>query len=282
MINKYVKIIHELEAHLNEISLENDDIISFSEQAIEVILKSFLEIKKYVLTTGFKNLEEEVLFFKELKPKIVSKLIYHNAIYKIETKKPNGGSKNIRKYYNNELSKLKRFFDNNLDFFKYYRTGSSYLDDHYFVRERHNLKLSIDSFYFEADHRFSTSHDYKVAKIIANDLIQVYLEGQLLTLEINGSSSFQQDKELPLLNWTANKTSLIELIYALHLQSAINNGNIDIKTIVKLTEKFLNIDLGDFYHTYLELKNRKINRTKFLDSIREGLQRKMDEEDEEN
>ncbi|SEM92029.1 RteC protein, partial [Chryseobacterium taichungense] len=31
----------------------------------------------------------------------------------------------------------------------------------------------LDTFYFEADHRFSTSHDYKVAKIIANDLIQV-------------------------------------------------------------------------------------------------------------
>jgi hypothetical protein len=40
-------------------------------------------------------------------------------------------------------------------------------------------KLSLDTYYFEADHNFTTSHDYKVAKIIANDLIQVYLEDQL-------------------------------------------------------------------------------------------------------
>ena len=47
------------------------------------------------------------------------------------------------------------------------------------MRGKHDVKLSIDTYYFEADHSFSTSHDYKAAKIIANDLIQVYLEDQL-------------------------------------------------------------------------------------------------------
>jgi|GEM_PF-1412343 len=41
------------------------------------------------------------------------------------------------------------------------------------------IKLSLNTYYFEADYTFSTSHDYKVAKILANDLIQVYLENQL-------------------------------------------------------------------------------------------------------
>ena len=37
---------------------------------------------------------------------MVSKLIYYNAIYKIETKKPYG-AKPIRNYLNNELKNLK-------------------------------------------------------------------------------------------------------------------------------------------------------------------------------
>ena len=41
-----------------------------------------------------------------------------------------------------------------------------------------------------------------------------------------------------------------------------------------------NIDLGDFYHSYLELKARKMNRTKFLDSLRDALIKRMDEQDE--
>ncbi len=43
--------------------------------------------------------------------------------------------------------------------------------------------MALDSFYFEADHTFSTSHDFKVAKILAHDLIQVYLEDKLLIME---------------------------------------------------------------------------------------------------
>ncbi|WP_449441376.1 RteC domain-containing protein [Sphingobacterium corticibacter] len=42
-------------------------------------------------------------------------------MYKIETKKPYG-TKPIRKYLNKELKKLKRFFDNKIDFYKYYRS----------------------------------------------------------------------------------------------------------------------------------------------------------------
>src|SRR5690606_41664277 len=91
---------------------------------------------------------------------------------KIETKKPYR-AKPIRKYLNKELKKLNRFFDNNLDFYKYYRSNNSFLDESFFVRGNHDIKLWLDTYYFQTDHSFSTSHDYKVAKIIANDLIQV-------------------------------------------------------------------------------------------------------------
>lgn len=83
-----------------------------------------------------------------------------------------------------------------------------------------------------------------------------------------------------MLNWTASKTALIELIYALHAQDVFENGNADIKLIAKSFESFCNIDLVDFYRTYLELKNRKLNRTKFLNTMHESLLKKMDEQDE--
>jgi len=164
----------------------------------------------------------------------VSKIIYYNAIYKIETKKPYG-AKSIKKYLNNELRKLKRYFDNNLEFYKYYRTNNSFIDDKLFVRGKYDIKLSLDTFYFEADHRFSTSHDYKVAKIIANDLIQVYLEDRLNNINLKKGSDAS-------LNWTASKTSLTEIIYALYSHGVFNNGNADIKLIAKtsLCEKEFN------------------------------------------
>ena len=269
----YTETLHKLETEINDLEIETDHSIQRIEAVIDIILKYLSEVKKYVLNRGFKNIGEEIHFFKYQKPTIVSKLIYYNAIYKIETKKPYG-SKPIKKYLNDELRKLKRYFDNNLEFYKYYRTNSTFIDDKLFVRGKHDIKLSLDTFYFEADHSFSTSHDFKAAKIIANDLIQVYLEDQLHR-PVHKSKSI----ELSNLNWRGSKTALTELIYALHAQGAFDN--VDIKIIAKTFESIFNVDLGDFYHTFMELKARKINRTKFLDNLRDALIKRMDEQEED-
>lgn len=274
MIDYCHTIINELDDRINELTYEPNNSLVAYENAIVLVLQKLEEIKKYIKRNGFKDDDEEILFFKQLKPQLVSKLIYFNAIYKIETKRPRGGDKTIKKYLNVELSKIKRYFDANLEFYKYYRTNSTHLDNKFFLRGKHDIKLSLDTYYFEADHNFTTSHDYKVAKIIANDLIQVYLEDQL------SNNNQRKLLETPPLNWTGSKTSLIELIYSLHSQGSIDNGNADIKIIAKTFENIFNIDLGDFYHSYLELKGRKINRTKFLDSLRDALIKRMDEQDE--
>ena len=280
-MNNFCKeVIRKLDEDIKELSFEEDNIILLSEAVVELILTRIQEIKKYVLEKGFEDLDEEIHFFKKVKPSIVSKLIYYNAIYKIESKKPYGDGKAVKKYLENEITKLKRFFDNNLDFYRYYRTNSTYLDNKYFIRGKHDIKLSLDTYYFESDQSFATSHDYKAAKISANDLIQVYLEDQLFNKNSNPSARNHTIAPLAL-SWTSSKTALIELIYALHSQATFNNGSVDIKVIAKTFEEVFNIELGDFYRKYLELRNRKTNRTKFIDSLRENLIRKMDEQDEE-
>lgn len=272
----YKDKLRELDSRLDELKIEFDEPIQLSEMAVNLILNYLKDIKLYVLEKGFSEEKDEIHFFKKLKPSILSKLIYYNAVFKIETKKPYGGFKSIKKYLTNEQIRLRKFFDNNLEFYKYFRTDSTYLDNKYFLRGKHDIKLSLDTYYFESDHNFSTSHDYKVAKILANDLIQVYIEDQLASLhKINKPSTIQTS-----LNWTASKTSLIELIYALHYQGVFDNGNADVKLIAKYFESVFNIELGDFYHTYLELRNRKMSRTKFLDTLKESLIKKMDEQEE--
>jgi len=269
----YIEIQHNLETSINELGIETELSIQEIELVIHLILKCLSEVKEYVLKRGFKNTDEEIRFFKYQKPVIVSKLIYYNAIYKIEARKPYG-AKPIRNYLNKELKKLKRFFDNNIDFYKYYRSNNSFLDENFFVRGKHDIKLWLDTYYFQSDQTFSTSHDYKVAKIIANDLIQVYIENQLYS-KTQDSKSVASQK----LNWTGSKTAMIELIYALNCQGIFDNGNSDIRLIAQYFENTFNIDLGNFYQTFLELRTRKINRTKFLDELREGLLKKMDEQD---
>lgn len=270
----------ETNTQLIFISQETDEPIKAAELSIKVLLTVIDKLKKFILKHKFSNEAEEIHFFKTIKPQFVSKLIYHNRIYNIETKRPYGGEEVVRKFLLNELDKLKRFFDNNLDFYKYHRTNSTYLDYKYFVRCRHDIKLSLDTFYFEADHRFATSHDYKVAKIIAHDLVQVYLEDELANLDRKEDRLKASRLTGAKLNWTETKTALTELIYALHSQKVFDHGNVEIKDIAAYFQIVFNIDLGDYYRTYLELRMRKNDRTKFLNSLTNCLDKRMDEAEE--
>lgn len=273
---------NELDSQLQFIRLETGDIIKEAELSIKVLLSAVDKLKKFILRYKFKDDDEEIHFFKYLKPQFISRLIYHNRVFNIETKKPYGGEKVLRKYLNNELDKLKRFFDNNLDFYKYHRTNSTYLDHKYFIRGKHDIKLSLDTFYFEADHRFCTSHDYKVAKIIAHDLVQVYLEDEIASLgrkEMKDNLK-EENRSKPAVIWTGSKVALIELMYALHADGSLNNGKIELNAIADFFQKTFDIDLGQFNRSFLELRERKTGRTKFIDTLREKLIKRMDDADE--
>lgn len=278
-----VKFISDLESELESrllfLSLEFAKPLKRAEASMLEINNALKKLKSFILRTKFTSDSEEIDFFKNRKPFILSKLIYYNEIYRIETRKPSGGEKMIRKYYQTELMKLKSFFEENVDFYGYYRTNSTYLDHKYFLRKKLDISLSLDSFVFESDARFSTSHDYKAAKIMANDLLEVYLNDELLKLNKHTEEQYRISTPKAKMAWTDNKTSLIELIYALHCKGSFNNGNADIKEISAYFEAVLNVELGDVYRTYLELKNRTF-RTKFLSNLQNLLTEKMSAQDE--
>ncbi|MFN3752567.1 RteC domain-containing protein [Flavobacterium sp.] len=273
-----LRLLEDLETQLKEIELAKKETIEHVEDSIRKTISVLETLKTNFVKYKFESKKDEISFFRDIKPQFVSKLIYYNEIYNIMTNKPFGGNKTLRKYYTGELAKLKSFYTENVEFFKYYRNGNTYLDNKYFVRGRYDIKLTLDSFYFQADSRFSTSHDFKVAKIMANNLIQNYLESEIVKIE-NKAPLFNLT-ERQVQKWTGTKIALIELVYALHAEGVFNNGASDLKETAKFFEEVFDVDLGQFHRTFFEMRARKADRTKFLNSLRDTLVRRMDEVDE--
>jgi hypothetical protein len=273
-------LMSELEHQLKLIHLETENPVQLSEQAIKNTVATLEKLKTFFIKYKQPNKTEEIEFFRDIKPKFASKLIYYNEIYSIETNKPLGPQKTIGKYYKAELNKLKVFFKNNREFYRYYRTGNNCLDNKYFIRAKYDLRLMVDSFYFQLDHRFATSHDYKVARILANDEIKKFLEEQIEKLG-RKIITIQSPSPLPKApKWTGSKVELIELIYALHTEGVFNNGTSGLKEVTTFFEYSFNIDLGQFNRVFLEIRNRKSERTKFLNTLKNKLMIRMDEADE--
>ncbi len=280
MSTKFKEMLFELTEQLNFINLELDDPIAKSEKSIDITIKVINNVKKQFLKNKSISHDVEIDFFKNIKPKFTALYIYHNAIFKIETKMPHGGDRIIRKYINKELKNLNRYFDNNLDFYNYHRTGNTFLDFKYFIRGNHDLKLRLDSFYFEADHNFATSHDFKVAKILAHDLVEVYLESKLLNMGKKKCKEKSQREPKGKMVWTGSKVSLTEILYAFQTSGVFNNGTAELKDIANYFEQVFDIDLGQYRRTFLEIRGRKTDKTKFINSLQEDLIHRLEKSDE--
>ncbi|MCB0461137.1 MAG: RteC domain-containing protein [Flavobacteriaceae bacterium] len=281
-MHRYEEIIKKLDTQLEQLESENDDVLLKAEKGVNISKDVLEQLRKSVSDKQFKSKELEIYFFKNVKPHVISKLIYYVKLFNIESKRPRGSSKSQIKYFNNEIDKLQQYFNDNLEFYQYYRRGAMFLDNQYFLRGKTDIRLHPESFHFFADNQFSTSHDSTVATILAYDMLIIHLkkEADKLINSNNMETVINPFQKQSRLFWTANKTDLVELIYALHSSKSINSGTVDIKEMAMACEHLFNIDLGDFYRTFLEIRSRKINQTKFIDNLRDSLLQKMAELDE--
>lgn len=281
-MKKYNNIVNNLNSALDFLEAETENILIKAEEGIKITKRALMQTRKDVIKNSFKSQTDEIIFFKNIKPKIYSKLIYYVKLFNIESKRPRSSKKSQIKYFNHQIDKLQNYFNDNLEFHHYYRRGATSFDEQYFLRGKENIRLHPDTFHFFTDEHFSTSHDSTVTTILAYDMLIVYLKKEIDKLENNNLVDNPNEKNCKnsKLFWTVNKTDLIELIYALDSVGAINSGAADIKKMATACEQIFNIELGDYYRTYLEIRSRKTNQTKFLDKMKDSLLTRMENADE--
>lgn len=247
---------------------------------VEFLQRSLEDMRTYIVNHPFSNKEEEIYFFKHIKPEVLSRLLYFTEIYNTEMRKPHGSIEVLKKYYNDRLDELTSYFESNLDFYQYYRSKATHLDSHYFVRGHIDFKLCPNCVPYDRDPEFSTCYDHKAAQILANDMLCIYLNKKLHGVDkqviIAKSRSFLPEHPF---RWTATKIAAVELGYAIYAAGILNNGQADIKEIMTFMEASFQINLGDYYRTYITMKDRKKDRTSFLNSLIKSLLKKMDEDD---
>ncbi|HAO06106.1 MAG TPA: tetracycline regulation of excision, RteC [Chryseobacterium sp.] len=226
----------------------------------------------------FENNFEEVNFFKVLKPLLLWPLIYHSQIYQIEKNIPDGGYRAVKAHYKIELSKINSFFNDNKDFYRYYRTQNNSLDNIYFRRGKTDIILIGDSYEFEFDDKYSTTYSYKISKILANERLVEFIEAKIRSLNDDLEQLSNKKGHLIPMHWSFGKSALVELIYALDSIGALDNGNAQLKNIAYNFSLLFQTDLKDIYRIYSQLKLRKIEKTKFIDNLKTAYVRRLETE----
>ncbi|MGJ1311770.1 RteC domain-containing protein [Sphingobacterium multivorum] len=237
-------------------------------------------VKKSITQKGFNDEAEEINFFRTIKPQILGKLIYYNKVYRIETTCPVSNGKMYYSYFSSQLANLKREYIEhicNADFYRYYRSGRTDRDDIYFKRGNINYHDGLNSIVFEIDPAFSTFFDYKVSRIIANELLYTYLLTKINPDE-SLDTNLQKTESSKDIFWTDSKNALVELIYALYASGVISHGKIGIRKISLMFQVLFRIPLSDLHHAFHRMKTRTGSRTAFLDQLKISLEEYMDKD----
>lgn len=229
------------------------------------------KLKNFVIDYEFESEQAEIYFFKHIKPRLVSRLIFYCQVYNIEMNRPMGGVNIQREYLNKELNNLQDYIERRPEFYSYYRLGATHNDVHYFTREKLVLgRQYLEPTMSEREPKYSTNCDFKLAKILANEQLEIMLKSQLDELE-------HPNNETVHFSWTTKKTYLIELLYALDSYRAF--GRTPLKKVVFVIQKYLGIDLGNISSAFAEMKERN-EPTPFLDELKEALLHRMKRSDD--
>jgi len=110
------------------------------------------------------------------------------------------------------------------------------------------------------------------------DLIdrKIEFEEKQIFAEQNVSGCPFQNQAISKINlqWTAKKTDLIELLYALHDAGCFNSGKVSLNQIATNFEKAFNCDLSHFSRDFNEMRIR-LDKTPFIDKLKNCLTDRM-------
>lgn len=251
-----------LQTRLKEIAdlhSAEDDLQRLS-KAVTDIREIIAELKRFTAKYSFRDVEEEVRFFKEVKPIFLSQYIYYKKMFSVLFYNSFWDRKSQIQGYYKVLKSLQAFAIKNEEFYEYCMSGATYRDHAYFTRK--NQVLST----VDLDEKFSTGYDLKLSKILAHELVKQYIIDALRKLQKGQDSSATTT-----LTWTDSKVSLIELIYALHTSGVFNHGKSELKQIVRCFEEQFSVELGNYARVFSEIRIRKSGQTNFLDHLRGRL-----------
>lgn len=277
----YSSAMQRITKQISEFDLNRNELVHDSRTMITFLKEELFRLKQFISTYTFENEMEEIDFFKYKKPAMLSWLIYFSKIYWIETNAPSFSEDIRRDYYLSQLHPLKEAFDKDAIFYQYHRSGATHCDTYYFVRGQSDVNIYTESFFFDYDVSFLHFYDYKVACLFANERLFTFLCNRMKS---HGITHDVQEEINRLLGtkyqWTESIAALVQLIYALHVVGCINNGRTEIKELAGLFSIIFNVDLGDFYHSFIALKNKKGSPTSFLDSLVRRLKEYMQREED--
>jgi hypothetical protein len=179
---EWERLFVELQAVLQDcLYLPPDDPLKIIECCFIKSDQYWTKVKNQVSQYTFPAPEEEIHFFKHLKPAFTSEVEYYNLLYHVEIFKP-VSAEDLRAFWLREQHRLADFIRDHDAFYKYYKDGDTHKDEQYFIRANSQpLRLS-DAKIYDRDTNATTGYDHLITSILALEKFDAYVKQKLKDL----------------------------------------------------------------------------------------------------
>lgn len=143
---------------------------------------------------GFSSEEEEVHFFKNIKPDFYGQQVFVIERYTLERNMPYRDAEAQRLYFLAEVAYVERFFLSHPFAYEYHRAGATELNRQYFLRSSEGGGL-FGSEAADFDRSFSTPADYLFSQFRAYGLLKEWIFERLNYLARNPAVAYQPGSE---------------------------------------------------------------------------------------
>jgi hypothetical protein len=275
MLDFAQKLYHELVEKLESADISDSQQEPSLKDRFDWIITAIDQLKELLRSHVFSREEEEIHFFKMALPQFLSELIYYSEKAEIEWAGEHNGTAFRIQFLERQRRRIEDYYVDHMEFFKYCRSGMTYMDTHYFLRSNAYNAGHRDLLLSVIDTGFCTPYSVKRATLLAYARLEQDIH--LLRLAKNEDNSPSGKYKLV---WTDTKSGLTELIYSFHQKGVFNKGKADLMTIAVFIGNAFSVPLGNITRTFQEILSRKKGSTLFIDSLKIALNQRIDDIEE--
>jgi len=178
LLHHTTELYNNLQVDLQKIAQDPVSLLNRSEQSYNRAVNALKELKTYINGHIFTSEQEEITFFKEIKPKFLREMIFYLKLLQIESFKPMSSLEDLKAYYQGQIGQIQSYISRNQVLYLYTKLNKNHLDQKMFVREPEQL-LVFPYYNVESDNAFSNIYSFKLAKIQASEDLVLELSNML-------------------------------------------------------------------------------------------------------
>jgi len=171
----YEGLVRDINAILKTSSSDKEKMESCFRSGID----HWNKLKEKIKREGFASEEEEIHFFKNVKPRFTGEIEYYTQRYHAILFLPETDKQSQINFWEGELGRLDKFFGSYHEFFQYYHSKKKDKDHEYFLRANSDGSNIARANVFDLDRETSTSHDWLLTNMIGYEKYKKFVLAQL-------------------------------------------------------------------------------------------------------